>query len=74
MKGPMSSKNMSYTIESSVSIPSIHEVLPVAITQNAKDFLNPPIKNIGYINAASRLLLAISEKEKETMGLLLTLS
>jgi hypothetical protein len=47
-RGPMSSKNLSYTIESSVSIPSIHEVLAEAITKNAKDFLNPPIKNIGY--------------------------
>jgi hypothetical protein len=47
-RGPMSSKNLSYTIESSGSVPSIQEVLPVAITQNAKDFLNPPIKNIGY--------------------------
>jgi len=47
-KGPMSSKNLSYTIESSGSIPPIQNVLPIAITQNAKDFLNPPIKNIGY--------------------------
>ena len=47
-RGPMSSKNLSFTIESSGPVPSIQEILPVAITQNAKDFLNPPIKNIGY--------------------------
>lgn len=48
-KGPMASKNLSYTLskESEESF-DIKELLPKAIRSNAVDFLNPPIKNIGY--------------------------
>lgn len=47
-KGPMSSKNLSFTIEKPNGLPDLKEVIPIAITQNAKDFLNPPIKNVGF--------------------------
>ncbi len=47
-KGPMSSKNLSFTIEKTAELPDLREIIPQAIVQNARDFLNPPIKNIGY--------------------------
>jgi len=46
-KGPMASKNLSYTIageKPQLSTPLICR----AISENAADYLNPPIKNIGY--------------------------
>jgi len=47
-KGPMSSKNLSYTIQSVNSDYDLKKSIVVAIKNNAKDYLNPPIKNIGY--------------------------
>lgn len=47
-KGPMSSKNRSYTINKTAPLIDLKKVLPKAIARNAADFLNPPIKNIGY--------------------------
>jgi len=47
-KGPMSSKNLSYTISKTGKDYDINKVLRIAIINNAKDFLNPPIRNIGY--------------------------
>lgn len=47
-KGPMSSRNLSYTINSTNKNYDIKESIVVAIKNNAKDYLNPPIKNIGY--------------------------
>ncbi len=47
-KGPMSSRNLSYTIGKKDVAPNLKEIIPVAIRNNAMDFLNPPIKNIGY--------------------------
>lgn len=47
-KGPMSSKNLSFTIEKVNKLPDLRDVIPQAIVQNARDFLNPPIKNVGY--------------------------
>jgi hypothetical protein len=47
-KGPMSSRNLYFTIEKTNPMPDLKEVIPLAIAQNARDFLNPPIKNIGY--------------------------
>ncbi|WP_436884102.1 BtrH N-terminal domain-containing protein [Staphylococcus pseudoxylosus] len=48
VKGPMSSKNLSYTIKQVTSMPDMRAVVLTAIQNNAKDYLNPPIKNIGY--------------------------
>ena len=47
-KGAMSSKNLSYTIYSTNKNYDIKKSIVVAIKNNAKDYLNPPIKNIGY--------------------------
>lgn len=47
-KGPMSSKNLSYTIQKTGEDYKIKKVLIAAIKNNAKDYLNPPISNIGY--------------------------
>lgn len=47
-KGPMSSRNLSFIITKSSKLSDIKKVIPNAIKRNAEDFLNPPIKNIGY--------------------------
>ncbi|MBF0553970.1 MAG: BtrH N-terminal domain-containing protein [Nitrospirae bacterium] len=47
-KGPMSSKNLSYTIHGINKDYNIKEAALAAIRNNAADYLNPPIKNIGY--------------------------
>jgi len=47
-KGPMSSKNLSYTIQDLKKGYDLKKAIIIAIKNNAKDYLNPPIKNIGY--------------------------
>jgi len=47
-KGPMSSRNLSYTIRRGDKDFDLNKAVRTAITNNAKDYLNPPIKNIGY--------------------------
>jgi hypothetical protein len=47
-KGPMSSKNLSYTIQDLKKCYDLKKAIVIAIKNNAKDYLNPPIKNIGY--------------------------
>ena len=47
-KGPMSSRNRSYTITQVVELPELQSVIKRAIHNNATAFLNPPIKNMGY--------------------------
>ena len=47
-KGPMSSKNLSYTICGDKNIQGLKEIILPAVKRNAYDFLNPPIGNIGY--------------------------
>lgn len=47
-KGPMTSKNLSYTIAKHDGAPDLREAAVRAIRSNAEDFLNPPIKNLGY--------------------------
>lgn len=47
-KGPMSSRNRSYTIYEGTTEFDIQKVIKNAIHNNATEFLNPPIKNIGY--------------------------
>ncbi len=55
-RGPMSSKNLSYTISKTENIKPLKKVIPIAIHENATDFLNPPIKNIGYKGIAKTSL------------------
>jgi hypothetical protein len=47
-KGPMSSRNLSYTIKKAGKDFDLKKIIKIAIRNNAKDYLNPPIKNIGY--------------------------
>ena len=47
-RGPMSSRNRSYTISKKGEITDFKVAIKRAIRNNAHDFLNPPIKNIGY--------------------------
>lgn len=47
-KGPMSSKNLYYTIQTSGGGFVLKDTILRAVRNNAKDYINPPIKNIGY--------------------------
>ena len=47
-KGPMSSKNLSYTLQKTGKDYNIKKAVITAIKNNAGDYLNPPISNIGY--------------------------
>ncbi|MBP1996969.1 BtrH N-terminal domain-containing protein [Paenibacillus eucommiae] len=46
-KGPMSSKNLSYTIEKTTDFPPLAPVIRASISSNAYHYLNPPIRNLG---------------------------
>lgn len=47
-KGPMSAKNLMYTLQKSEEKYILSDAIVTAISNNAKEYLNPPIKNIGY--------------------------
>lgn len=47
-KGPMSSKNLYYTLYKSDKIFDLKVAIIEAIRNNANEYLNPPITNIGY--------------------------
>lgn len=47
-KGPMSSKNLYYTIRTSDAGYVLKEAIVNAVRNNARDYINPPIQNIGY--------------------------
>lgn len=47
-KGPMSSKNLYYTLHKTNKEPDLKKAIVTAIKNNATEYLNPPIKNIGY--------------------------
>jgi hypothetical protein len=47
-KGPMSSKNLYYTIRKTENKSDLNDAIVTAIKNNAKEYLNPPITNIGY--------------------------
>jgi hypothetical protein len=47
-KGPMSSRNLSYTIQTTNKEYDLKKAIMQAIFNNAQDYLNPPIQNIGY--------------------------
>lgn len=73
-KGPMSDKNMSYTITRNGDY-DLKEVLVMAMKNNANDFLNPPIRNFGYkgiIKASDELLkwLQGSENPKDDFSMM----
>lgn len=47
-RGPMSARNLSYTIIKKGSINDLEIAIRRAIVKNAKAFINPPIKILGY--------------------------
>lgn len=47
-KGPMASNNLFYTLRKTDKNFELKKAIPTAIRNNATDFLNPPITNIGY--------------------------
>lgn len=47
-KGPMSSKNLMYTLQKNGSELNLADAICSAILNNVSDYLNPPINNIGY--------------------------
>jgi hypothetical protein len=47
-KGPMSSKNLYYTVQLTGAEYDLRTSIPTAIRNNAKEYLTPPITNIGY--------------------------
>ncbi len=47
-KGPMSSKNLYYTLHKTDNKFDLKKVIVTAVRNNAKEYLNPPIANIGY--------------------------
>jgi len=47
-KGPMSSKNLYYTLNKTDKKYDLKNAIVTAIRNNAIDYLNPPINNIGY--------------------------
>lgn len=46
-KGPMSSRNRSFTIEPIGTLPPLIPAIRSSLTKNAHDYLNPPIRNMG---------------------------
>ncbi len=47
-KGPMSAKNLIYSMKSTDKKFNLSQTIVTAIANNATEYLNPPIKNIGY--------------------------
>ena len=47
-RGPMSSRNLSFTIEKNGKLPDLNTVIKEAIFNNTVTYLNPPIKNLAY--------------------------
>lgn len=58
-KGPMASKNLYYTLHTTGQKFNLKEAIVTSIKNNAKDYLNPPISNIGYkgiLKASSEII------------------
>lgn len=47
-KGPMSAKNLIYSLQKTGQKFNLSEAIVTAIINNVTEYLNPPIKNIGY--------------------------
>lgn len=47
-KGPMAAKNLMYSLSKKADIFDLKQAIVEAISNNAKGYLNPPIKNFGY--------------------------
>ena len=69
-KGPMSSKNLSYTIEAVNKKYDLQKEIMQAISGNAKNYLNPPIGNISYkgILKTSKEIVKWFKRSKDVEG------
>ena len=69
-KGPMSSKNLSYTIEATHKKYNLKKAIIQAIDNNAKNYLNPPIQNISYkgILKTSKEIIRWFNRSKDIEG------
>ncbi len=69
-KGPMSSKNLSYTIEVTNKKYDLKKEIMQAIGNNAKNYLNPPIQNISYkgILKTSKEIIKWFKRSKDVEG------
>lgn len=48
-KGSMAAKALSYTIKKTGDTSSIKTIIPKSLNEIAKEFLNPPLQNFGYL-------------------------
>ncbi|MBB6669364.1 BtrH N-terminal domain-containing protein [Cohnella nanjingensis] len=74
-KGPMSSRNRSFTIESIGTLPPLVPAIRSSLIKNAHDYLNPPIRNIGnkgIIKMSSEVLKWPSRSKNFEQDLCLT--
>jgi len=69
-KGPMSSKNLSYTIEAINKKYDLKKEIILAISNNAKNYLTPPIQNISYkgILKTSKEIIKWFKRSKDVEG------
>jgi hypothetical protein len=69
-KGPMSSKNLSYTVEATHKKYDLKKAILQAIGNNAKNYLNPPIQNISYkgILKTSKEIIRWFNRSKDIEG------
>ncbi|MGB2782858.1 MAG: BtrH N-terminal domain-containing protein [Atribacterota bacterium] len=69
-RGPMSSKNLSYTIEATNKKYDLKKEIILAISNNAKNYLNPPIQNISYkgILKTSKEIIKWFKRSKDVEG------
>ncbi len=69
-RGPMSSKNLSYTIETTNKKYDLKKEIILAISNNAKNYLNPPIQNISYkgILKTSKEIIKWFKRSKDVEG------
>ena len=69
-KGPMSSKNLSYTIESTNKKYELKKAIIHAIGCNGKNYSNPPIQNISYkdILKTSKEIIRWFNRSKDIEG------
>ncbi|MGB6607491.1 MAG: BtrH N-terminal domain-containing protein [Atribacterota bacterium] len=69
-RGPMSSKNLSYTIEATDKKYDLKKEIIQAISNNAKNYLDPPIQNISYkgILKTSKEIIKWFKRSKDVEG------
>lgn len=66
-KGPMSSRNLSYTLEKQSKLIPLEEAVIAAIRSNTRAYLNPPIKNLNYkgIEKTSQEIIRWFDRSKD---------